>query len=59
MFHAGVKADCSKLVLLSSSLYTCPTGELLAEQPVQHDQWDSGGDVATVHVPHLPGVLQP
>lgn len=55
----GVKADSSRLILLSSSLSTCPTGDLLAEQPVQHDQRHSRGDVATLHVPNLPGVLQP
>lgn len=49
----------SKLVVLSSSLYICPAGELLAEQRVQHDQRDRGGDVATVHVPNVTGVLQP
>lgn len=49
----------SKLIVLSSSLYICPAGELLAEQRVQHDQWDCRGVVATVHVPNIIGVLQP
>ena len=49
----------SKLVVLSSSPYICPAGELLAERRVQHDQWDRGGDVATVYVPNIHGILQP
>lgn len=56
----GVEANSpGKLDVLSSSLYICPAGKLLAEQRVQHDQRDRGGDVATVHVPNIIGVLQP
>lgn len=55
---AGMEADI-ELIELSSSLCTHPTGELLAEQSVQHDQRDCRGDVATIHVPNVTGVLQP
>lgn len=64
IFGAAVEAvwgggHCMQGILLSSSLSTCPTGGLLEEQPVQHDQRDSRGDVATLHVPNVPAVLQP
>lgn len=55
----GANKLSSKLIVLSSSLYICPAGELLAEQRVQHDQRDLRGDVATIHVPNITGVLQP
>lgn len=57
MSHAGLEANT--LLVLSSSPYFCPVGELLAEPWMQHDQWDSRRDVATIYVPDIAGFLQP